>query len=437
MSRYADVTDLERLAVGRPTRPPTGTLAAPGSKSLTNRALVLAALADGRSHLTGALDAEDTRLMVAALRRCGVDVASHDRATTLQVDGVGGPLRRVRDPGTALDVGTSGTVARFLGAVLAASPVQARLDGTPRMRERPMAQLFDALVGQGATITPHAEAGFLPSTITGAAPRGGEVVLREPASSQIVSGVVLAALLADATTRVVLPGGTPARPYVDMTLATVEAFGGSAAWDGPDAIVVTPTPLTARDYAVEPDASAATYLWALAALHGGDVTVPGLDRSSLQGDVAFVDVLAAMGAEVEVRSGAVRVRGTGRLVGVDVDLTELPDPGLTLAALALHAEGPTRIRGVAVHRHHETDRIAAAATELRRLGAEVVEHDDGLDVTPPAEPNAGVLVRTYLDHRMAMAFALLGDVVVDDPGCVAKTWPAYFTVLDDLGMLPA
>ena len=437
MSRYADVTGLDRLAVGRPTRAPVGTFTAPGSKSLTNRALVLAALADGRSRLTGALDAEDTRLMVAALRRCGAGVEVHDDGTTLVVDGVAGALPRVEDPDTALDVGTSGTVSRFLGAVLAASPVRALVDGTPRMRERPMAQLFDALVAQGATVTPHAAPGFLPATLAGATPRGGEVVLREPASSQIVSGVVLAALLAAAPTRVVLPDGTPARPYVDMTLATVEAFAGSAAWDGDDAIVVTPAALAARDYAVEPDASAATYLWALAALHDGDVTVPGLDRSSLQGDVAFVDVLAAMGADVEVRSGAVRVRGTGRLVGVDVDLTELPDPGLTLAALALHAEGPTRIRGVAVHRHHETDRIAAAASELRRLGAEVVEHPDGLDITPPAEPNAGVLVRTYLDHRMAMAFALLGDVVVDDPGCVAKTWPAYFTVLDDIGMLPA
>ena len=162
-----------------------------------------------------------------------------------------------------------------------------------------------------------------------------------------------------------------------------------------------------------------------------------LGRDSLQGDVAFAEVLGRMGAGVEVGSDHVRVTGGPRLRGIDVDLTDLPDPGLTLAVVALHADGPTRIRGVAVHRHHETDRIAAAATELRKLGAEVVEHDDGLDITPPEQVRPGVVVDTWLDHRMAMAFALAGDVVVDDPGCVDKTWPGYFAMLDRFDMVRA
>lgn len=432
--RLRDVSGVERLRIGAPDGAPTGTVVVPGSKSLTNRALVLAALAEGTSVLRGALDAEDTRLMVAALRRCGVPVAVTDGGTTLRVTGAGGPVR-VRGTATdPLEVGTAGTVARFLAAVLAASDgAEATLDGTARMRERPMAQLLDALAAQGAGIK--SDGGFLPATIAGSTPTGGEVVLARPASSQIVSAVVLAGLLAAAPTRIVLPDGTPARPYVDMTLQVVRQFGGSAAWTDEATIEVEPSHLVAQEHEVEPDASAATYPLALAALHGGEVTVPGLGRDSLQGDVAFVDVLAAMGATVAVTDAGLAVVGEGRLRGVDVDLTAMPDPGLTLAALALHAEGPTRIRGVAVHRHHETDRIAAAASELRRLGAQVTEHEDGLDITPPAAPERDVVVRTYLDHRMAMAFALVGHVVIDDPGCVAKTWPSYFAMLDRFGMV--
>ncbi len=436
-SPWGDVTGRDSVAVGMPPRPPVGRVVVPGSKSLTNRALLLAALAHGRSRLTGALDAEDTRLMVAALRRLGVTVATTDDATTVDVIGVGGRFTTLEQPHEFVDVGTSGTVSRFLGAVIAGSAVVATLDGTPRMRERPMAQLLDVLAAQGTGLDHHGDPGFLPVTLRGAHLAGGEVALDEPASSQIVSALVLSALVADAPTRIVLREGTPARPYVDMTLATVVGFGGSAAWVDDDVIAVEPGVPHARDWAVEPDASAATYAWALAARHRGDVTVDGLGPRSLQGDVGFVDVLAAMGADVEVATDHVRVVGGGDLRGVDVDLTTMPDPGLTLAALAVHARGETRIRGVAVHRHHETDRISAAATELRRMGASVVEHDDGLDIVPPRRPVAGVAIDTYRDHRMAMAFGLLGDVVVNDPGCVAKTWPGYFAFLSRFGMLPA
>lgn len=435
-SAYADVGTLTAIRVRPPMVGPVGTAPVPGSKSLTNRGLLLAALAEGTSVLTGALDADDTRLMTAALRRCGVEIATRDDATTVEVTGLGGGLASVDRVDTPLEVGASGTVARFLGAVVAASPdVVADLDGTARMRERPLGQLFDGLVEQGGDITSHGIPGNLPATIRGAALSGGEVVIDAPASSQIVSGLVFAALLATSTTRIVLTAGTPARPYVDMTLATVRAFGGAADWVAQDTIEVVPATLTARVWTVEPDASAATYVWGLAALHGGDLVVKDLGRDSLQGDVAFVDVLARMGADVEVGAHGVRVRGSGQLQGVDVDLTEFPDPGLTLAAMSLHATGPTRIRGVEVHRHHETDRIAAAATELRKFGAEVVEHDGGLDIMPPTTVPDGVVVDTYDDHRMAMAFSLAGDVTINDPGCVAKTWPGYFAVLDGFGMV--
>ncbi|HKJ56582.1 MAG TPA: 3-phosphoshikimate 1-carboxyvinyltransferase [Nitriliruptoraceae bacterium] len=435
---FADVSGLAALRVAPPTAPPVGTAIVPGSKSLTNRAALLAALASGTSRVTGALDADDTRLMIAALRRCGVTVSKRDDATTLLVTGVGGALPAVDTPDVPIDVGASGTVSRFLGAVLAASSgVRAGMDGTARMRERPLGQLFAALEDQGARIMSLGTPGNLPATIVGARLSGGDVVLDAPASSQIVSGLVLAALLAGAPTRIRLVAGTPARPYVDMTLATVAGFGGHAEWVDDATIEVVPRPLTARTWRVEPDASAATYAWALAALHHGDLVVRDLGPGSLQGDVAFVDVLDRMGAHVDVRTDAVRVRGTGTLRGVDVDMTAFPDPGLTLAALALHADGPTRIRGVEVHRHHETDRIAAAATELRKLGATVVEHDDGLDIQPPEHVAAGVAIDTYDDHRMAMAFALAGDVTINDPACVAKTWPGYFGFLHGFGMVSA
>jgi 3-phosphoshikimate 1-carboxyvinyltransferase len=425
----------------RPPAPFDLALTPPGSKSLSNRALLLAALAEGRSTLRGLLDADDTRLMRACLSTLGVPM--HELAEgTLAVEGNAGPLRSPTIAAPAcppmLHVGTAGTVARLLGAVVAASPVHAILDGTPRMRERPMSQLFDALAEQGAALRSLGAPGCLPVEI-GPLPaplRGGELRLPRPASSQIVSGLLVAATLAAAPTRLVLEQGTPARPYVDMTLATLASFGGRARWEGEQVLVVEPATLRAADYAVEPDASAASYPLALAALWNGRCTIAELGHASVQGDVRFADVLRRMGATVEQTATTTSVRGGTTLQGGDFDLADMPDMTLTLAALAVHARGPTRIRGVAILRHHESDRLAAAATELRKLGATVTEHPDGLEIHPPqGGPRPGVAVDTYADHRMAMAFALVGDVLVRDPGCVAKTWPGYFSLLDKLGMV--
>lgn len=428
----------------RPPAPFTRTITIPGSKSLTNRALLLAALARGATTLRGALDSDDTVVMHRALGRLGAVIHQGPAEERRTIIGLGGAPRSLSDPLGPLHVGDAGTAARFLSAVVAASPLCAVLDGSPRMRERPMRELLIALRRQGAEIKDLGAPGHLPARICGPAAGlvGGEHRLARPPSSQFISALIFAAALARAPTRVVLEAGTPARPYVDMTLALLRRFGGRGAWLDPSVIHIEPCPLHAVDLDIEPDASSASYFLALAAIYGGDVTIPQLGAASLQGDARFIDVLAAMGAEVEQTATTTRARGRGPLRGVDLDLSAMPDMALTLAVTALHARGPTRIRGVGLLRHHESDRLAAAATELRRLGAVVVEHDDGLTIEPPeramlAQHDARDReIRTYNDHRMAMAFSLAGQVAIQAPSCVDKTFPGYFDLLGQLDMVP-
>ncbi len=431
-------------------RPPPGSLDArvrpPGSKSLSNRALLLAAMARGESQLEGLLDAEDTRLMWACLRALGLELG--DFAIDARIPGRGARLGRPDPdadpdaPAPELFVGTAGTVARFLVAVLAATGAAARVDGSPRMRERPMAALLQALRGRGARIQDLGAPDALPIFMgPGDGYRGGEIHMQRPRSSQFVSALALAAVFADAPTRIVLEGGSPARPYIDMTLETMRRFGFRAAWVDAAAadpvIEIEPGEGEGKRYAVEPDASAASYLLAAAAIYGGRVEIPQLGRNSLQGDAAFAEVLARFGARAEREADCTRVFGTGELRGLDLDLDAMPDMTLTAAVVAAHAKGPTRIRGVEVLRHHESDRIAAGASELRKLGCEVQEYEGGLDIHPPAQLRRGAQIETYLDHRMAMAFALAGELEILDPGCAAKTYPRYFEVLAELGMCEA
>ncbi|MCA9695057.1 MAG: 3-phosphoshikimate 1-carboxyvinyltransferase [Myxococcales bacterium] len=427
------------IRVRPPPRPPEGELSPPGSKSLTNRALLLAALADGDSRLTGCLESEDTHYMRAALTRMGARWTADDTLETVTVTGLSGPPRALAEPARPIEVGTAGTAARFLTAALAAAPLTARIDGSPRMRERPMAALLAALRSQGATIRCLGAEGFLPVELTGAPGglAGGPLRLGRLSSSQFISALVLAGSLSRETLLITLEEGAPARPYVDMTVACVNAFGGRARWrpDQRDTLEVAPARLRGCSYAVEPDASAASYFLALAAVYGGAITIPTLGATSLQGDAAFADVLARMGARAHQTASATTVEGVGPLTGGDFDLDDMPDMTLTLAAVALHARGPTRIRGVAILRHHESDRLAAAACELRKLGAQVIEHEDGLTITPPATLRAGVAIDTYRDHRMAMAFSLAGAVTIRDPACVAKTFPRYFEELARFGMI--
>ena len=392
----------------------------PGSKSLTNRALVCAALAEGRSTITGALVADDTEAMGECLTRLGAGVAWDD--TTVTVDGLGGP------PTVAaadLDARLSGTTSRFLLPLLALGTGRYRLDGRPPLRRRPMGPVLHALRDLGARVDEEGERDHLPVVVSGPV-QAGEVTVPGDVSSQFVSALLLAAPLMPRGLRLELRSDLVAAPFVAMTTAVMRDFGATV-----DGLRVEPGAYRARSFAVEPDASAASYFLAVAALTGGRVSVPGIGRASRQGDVAFIDVLARMGADVDLGEREVTVRAGDRLRGIDIDLGDLPDMAQTFAAVAACAEGPSRVRGVAVIRGHETDRITAVVTELRRCGIGAEETDDGFTVEPaPLRP---ATVRTYDDHRMAMSFALLGlrhpGIRIDEPDVVAKTFPGFWDAL--------
>ena len=404
----------------------------PGSKSLTNRALIVAAMAEGPSTLTGALDSDDTRVMVDSLRRLGLAVDRDPAASTIRVEG-----GRGRVPATEADlfVANSGTSLRFLAALVATARGTYRLDGTPRMRQRPAADLLAALKGLGADARSDQDTGCPPLTIRADGLEGGFATVRGDTSSQFLSGLLMALPSAHGPSTIEVTGTLVSQPYATMTLSVMEAFGIRPANHKFRKFNVEPGRYTGRPYAIEPDASAASYMFALAAIAGGKVTVEGLGTRSVQGDLAFVDVLEHMGCTVERREQETTVSGGGPLRGVDVDMNAISDTVMTLAVVALFAEGMTRIRNVAHIRHKETDRIAALATELRKLGATIDERPDGLLIIPPARV-APARIATYDDHRMAMAFALAGTrvegVTILDPGCVAKTYPGFW---DDLARL--
>jgi len=412
------------------TGPPDATIPVPGSKSLTNRALLVAALADGRSRLTNALFSDDTAVMVDSLRRLGFQVEVDERAQRMTVGGGGGQIPATR---ADLYVGGAGTAARFLTAMVCLGTGEYRIDGVARMHERPIGDLVDALNQLGASVT--ATNGSLPVVVLARGLRGGRATVRGAPSSQFTSALLLSAPYAAADVEVVVEGRLVAAPYVEMTLAVMAAFGVEVRREDLRRFwVAAGQRYRARDYAVEPDASGAAYLFAAAAVTGGRVIVPGLSAASLQGDVRFVDVLEQMGCRIERRADALGVQGGGLLRGVDVDLGAMSDQAVTLAAIAPFAAGPTRIRGVGHIRYQESDRLAAAAAELRRLGQEVEVLEDGLLVIP--RPLRPTVVQTYGDHRMAMAFAVAGlrapGIAIADPGCVAKTFPDFFDRLERL-----
>ncbi|MFM8275346.1 MAG: 3-phosphoshikimate 1-carboxyvinyltransferase [Gemmata sp.] len=426
------------LAVPPLTKAPTATVTVPGSKSITNRALALAALASRESScaLTGALRSEDTEVMVECLRKLGfrVDADWARAAITLQKHGSN---RLVPAEAADLFVANSGTTVRFLAAMVSLSPGRYRLDGVPRMRERPIRDLLDALVQvPGVTAASETGTGCPPVVIGGTGwPEKDTVALnvRADTSSQFLSGLAIAAAFHSGEAQIRVTGETVSEPYVRMTDEMIRAWCGTITLlcgsEAPHQFEIRGSARhkSPARYAIEPDASSASYFWAAAAVAGGRVTVSGLNRTSLQGDVRFVDVLAQMGCRVEECDTGITVRG-GKLRGVDVDMNDISDTVMTLGAVALFADGPTAIRNVAHIRHKETDRIAALATELRKLGAEVEEREDGLTITP--RPPTGCAVDTYNDHRMAMSLALVGlrapGVVIRNPGCVAKTYPGFW-----------
>lgn len=411
--------------------PIDATVRPPGSKSITNRALLIAGLAEGRSILDGVLFADDTRAMLDCISSIGATVAVD--GTTVTIDGIGGRI----GPGTApLFANQSGTTARFVAAALLLADAPVVLDADPAMRRRPMGPTIASLRALGAEVDERGEVGHLPIAVTGPEGTPDEMpiaVVPSSGSSQFASGLLIAGACLPRGLRVELDGPVVSRPYLDMTVAVMCAFGATV--DHPDDAtwIVEPTGYGATRYAVEPDASGASYLFAAAAITGGRVTIDGLGSTSLQGDLAFVDVLARMGAVVEKGADTTTVRGAP-LHGIDVDMSDLSDTAQTLAAVAALADGPTRVTGIGFIRAKETDRIAAVVTELQRLGIHAVEDDDGFTITPG--PVRAGIVHTYDDHRMAMSFSLLGlrvpGIVIDDPGCVAKTFPTYFDVLESM-----
>ncbi|MDX2037188.1 MAG: 3-phosphoshikimate 1-carboxyvinyltransferase [Isosphaeraceae bacterium] len=398
----------------------------PGSKSITNRALIIAALAHGRSTLTGALDSDDTRVMVDSLRRLGFAV-EHDAANaTIVVEGRGGKIPAKE---AELYVANSGTSLRFLTALVSLGHGRYRLDGNARMRERPAADLLQGLNSLGAIARSEAGTGCPPINVDAAGLHGGYAIVKGDVSSQYLSALLMVAPLGRDTTSVEVEGVLVSKPYIDMTLRVMESFGVRISNRNGRRFTINPSSYAPRTYAIEPDASAASYFYALAAITGATITVEGLGSQSLQGDVAFVDLLEHMGCKVERGKTSITVTG-GPLRGIDVDMNAISDTVMTLGVVALFASGPTRITNVAHIRHKETDRIAALAAELRKLGARVDEHADGLVILPPAAITPAE-IRTYDDHRMAMSFALVGTraegIVILEPGCVAKTYPEFWT----------
>ncbi|HLT69205.1 MAG TPA: 3-phosphoshikimate 1-carboxyvinyltransferase [Acidimicrobiales bacterium] len=418
--------------------PLAATVTVPGSKSLTNRALVCAALARGTSVVRGALVADDTEAMRTALARLGAGVEVDEATGHVAVTGTAG---RPRPGPVELDLRLSGTTSRFLLPVVALGEGRYLLDGRPPLRARPMGPVLDGIRALGAAVEHHGEPGHLPVTVV--APgglEGGEVAVAGDVSSQFVSGLLLAAPCTRRGLRLRVTTPLVARPYVELTTAVMAAFGAVVAErpDGPGAghaFEVAPGGYRAATYDVEPDASTASYFLAAAAIAGGRVTVEGLGEGSRQGDARFADLLAAMGARVERTATSTTVVGTGRLRGLgEVDMRDMPDMAQTLAAVAVFAEGATRVTGIEVVRGHETDRIAAVVAELRRAGIRADEHRDGFTVHPGTPQPARI--RTYDDHRMAMSFALLGlrapGIEIADPDCVGKTFPGFWQAFDAL-----
>lgn len=416
-------------------RPPDAVVQLPGSKSITNRAVLLAGLATGRSRLRGVLDADDTQAMVGCVRALGASVVAA-AADTLDVDGVGG---RVPAGAVSLDARQSGTTARFVLAAAAAGAGAITVDGDAQLQARPMGPLVRALRALGAEVDEAGDPERLPLVVRGPA-RGGPVALAGDISSQFLSGLLIAGPLLEDGLDVTLTTPLVSRPYAVMTAAVMAAFGGRAEVGGDRCRVPSGGAgyRSVASYAVEPDASAASYFLAAAAMTGGRVRVPGLGRDSVQGDVQFAGILESMGAEVRWERDAVTVTGTGRLTGVDVDLAALSDTAPTLAVVAAVAEGPTTVRGIGFVRGKESDRIAAVVTELTRCGVPAEERPDGFVVhpAPRSGPAGPVRIRTYDDHRMAMAFAVLGlvrpGIEIENPGCVAKTFPGFWASLEGL-----
>lgn len=428
------------------------TVRVPGSKSLTNRALLIASLANGTTHLTNALFSDDSHHFAKALQTLGFDVQLDEQNFSMTVTGLGG---KIPAKNAELFIGNAGTAARFLSAFLTLGNGEYILDGEPRMRERPIGDLVEALTQLGAKIqsqvTGHLALGTdyskisPPIKIIANGLTGGKTKIAGDISSQFLSALLMVAPYAQTPIEIELTTELNSKPYVDMTITIMKDFGVEVQRNGYQSFTIPISnyqlPITnlstslKAGYPIESDASAASYFFAAPAICGGTVRVENISRKSVQGDVNFLDVLTQMGCVVEEGDNSIIVHRPSSIVGIDVDMRDIPDTAQTLAAIAPFADSPTRIRGIASARVKETDRVHATCVELDRLGVRVEEAEDGMTIHP-VEKMRATSIQTYNDHRMAMAFSLIGlrfdGVTIENPSCVSKTFPNFFDVLDTL-----
>ncbi|QYJ99494.1 3-phosphoshikimate 1-carboxyvinyltransferase [Shewanella alkalitolerans] len=405
-----------------------GTVNIPGSKSISNRALLLATLAEGKTRLTNLLDSDDIRHMLTALKQLGVNYQLSDNNRVCELEGLGGVINS--DTAQTLFLGNAGTAMRPLCAALTLGSGEFTLTGEPRMEERPIGDLVDALNTLGADIRYLKQPGFPPLTINATGLNGGDVEIAGDLSSQFLTALLMVTPLAKDQVNIKIKGELVSKPYIDITIALMAQFGVTVINHDYQRFEIPAGQkyVSPGTVLVEGDASSASYFLAAGAIQGGEVKVTGVGLKSIQGDVKFADVLEAMGAEIEWGDDFIIAR-SAPLHGVDLDMNHIPDAAMTIATAALFATGTTTLRNIYNWRIKETDRLAAMATELRKVGAEVEEGHDYIRVTAPAQLNTAD-IDTYNDHRMAMCFSLMAfadcGITINDPDCTSKTFPDYF-----------
>ncbi len=404
-----------------------GEIQIPGSKSLSNRILLLATLAKGTTKITNLLDSDDIRHMLDSLKQLGVNYRLEDEGTTCYLDGLAGPIQAEKGD---LFLGNAGTAMRPLTAALCLGKGEFHLHGEPRMHERPIGDLVDALQHLGVDVRYEGETGYPPLRIHANGLDGGEVSIKGNISSQFLTAILMSAPLAQGDLTIKVEGELVSKPYIDITLHAMKQFGVDVENQNYQAFVVKggQTYQSPGEIMVEGDASSASYFLAAAAIAGGKIKVHGIGTDSVQGDVKFAEVLEKMGAKITYGPTWVEAE-RNELKGVDLDMNHIPDAAMTIATTALFADGPTTIRNIYNWRVKETDRLYAMATELKKLGAEVIEGEDYISVTPVKNLQHAA-IDTYNDHRIAMCFSLVAfsdtPVTINDPGCTSKTFPTYF-----------
>ncbi|MHA1368518.1 MAG: 3-phosphoshikimate 1-carboxyvinyltransferase [Promethearchaeota archaeon] len=424
----ANVLEIQKLS-----KPFNKKIHIPGSKSITNRALIISALAEGTSTIHNVLFSDDTLLMISALRKLGVDIEIDREKNIVVVHGKGG---HVENPRETIQVGNAGTCMRFLTTMLTLGKGEFVLDGDQRMRQRPIQDLIDGLNKAGMKIQSIHGNGCPPIKIHANGMKGGIIEMKGNTSSQYFSSVLLSAPYGEKNTIVKIIGDLVSRPYVDMTISIMQDFGVDVKFVDDSTIEISNSVrYKPKDYHVESDFTSASYFMAAAAITASQVELTYLPNNSIQGDSAICKILSKMGARVTRHKNSVKVKGTGKLEAIDIDMFNFSDLMPTIAAISILAKGTTKIHNVENVRVKESDRIAAMASELRKLGVEIKEFKDGLEIHG-GQNTHGNTIETYNDHRIAMAFSILGlkidGIFIKNPNCVTKTFPTFFNILNAL-----